>query len=136
MRSRLVVDACAAIHIVSGQDKDDALLHAVRAASVAITPMLFSSEVANGLSAYAKKGIFTTAEVIDRYGQALDLIDDVVADAEFGTEALSEAVRIQHPAYDLIYAILARRTGSALLTCDRRLAELASELGIPLALPS
>lgn len=57
-------------------------------------------------------------------------------DAEFGTEALTEGMRLQHPAYDLIYAILARRTGSALLTCDRRLANLAQELGIPLALPS
>ena len=134
MRSRVVVDACAAINIVSGQDTHDELLGAIRAASVAITPMLFTTEVANALTGYVKKGIFTAAEVIDRYGQALSLIDEVVADAEFGTEALAEAVRVEHPTYDLIYAILARRTGSALLTCDRRLAKLAQDLGIPLAL--
>jgi len=134
MRGRVVVDACAAITIVSGQDKRDVLLAAIRAANVAIAPMLFSTEVANALTGYVRKGVFTASEVIDRYGQALELVDEIVPDAEFGVEALAEASRLSHPAYDLIYAILARRTGSALLTCDRRLAKLAKGLGIPLAL--
>ncbi len=134
MRSRLVIDASAAIRIVVGQDEDGEILRSIQASAVTLAPGLFSIEVANGLSGYVRQKTLTAREVLDDYLTALGLVDDIVPDHEFGVEALAEAVRLRHPAYDLIYAILARRTGSALLTCDRRLAKLAQELGIPLAL--
>ena len=134
MSSRLVIDASAAIRIVVGQDEDSEVLRIVQASAVTLAPGLFSTEVANGLWGYVRQKILTTPEVIDSYLAALGLVDDIVPDHEFGVEALAEAARLRHPAYDLIYAILARRTGSALLTCDRRLAKLAKELGVPLAL--
>lgn len=136
MRSRLVLDASAAIRIVVGQDEDGQLLQTVEAAAVTLVPGLFCAEIANGLSGYVRQKAFAAPEAIENYVRALALVDDIVPDREFGVEALAEATRLSHPAYDLIYMILARRTGSALLTCDRRLAKLAGELGIPLAMES
>jgi len=134
MRSRLVIDASAAIRIVVGQDEDGELLQLVQAAAITLAPGLFCAEVANALSGYVRQQSFAAGEAIENYVQAIALVDDVVPDHEFGIEALSEATRLSHPAYDLVYAVLARRTASTLLTCDRRLAQLAKELGIPLAL--
>ena len=42
-------------------------------------------------------------------------------------EALSEAVRLDHSFYDMLYFVLARRTASPLLTCDHRLAQLCND---------
>lgn len=41
-----------------------------------------------------------------------------------------KAVTHDHPVDDLLYAVLARRTASAVLTRDRRLATLLGTLGI------
>jgi predicted nucleic acid-binding protein len=35
--------------------------------------------------------------------------------------------------YDLLYAVLARRRGAAVLTLDTRLRDLLAEMGIPVA---
>ena len=53
------------------------------------------------------------------------------ADRELMIEALHQAVALSHPVYDLLYAVLARRTGAGVLTCDRRLATLLDSLGVP-----
>lgn len=133
MRSRVVVDASAAMRIVTGQDTGQ-LAQALQEATVAIAPGLFTAEMANGLRAYVEKGVFTVADTVDRYEEALGLLDDIVPDREIGVEALTEAMRVHHPAYDLVYVVLARRTAAALLTLDHRLAELAPKLGVPLAI--
>jgi predicted nucleic acid-binding protein len=48
------------------------------------------------------------------------------------TEALASACRTGHPVHDQIYVILARRHAARLLIRDRRLAELAGQLGVGL----
>ncbi len=113
---------------------DDEITEALREPSIVIVPTLFVAEIANALRNYVAAGTLTRAQAIERYEEAFELVSEVVPDRDLGVEALSEGSRLSRPAYDLIYAILARRTGSALLTCDRRLAKLAKELGIPLAL--
>ncbi|MET0230124.1 MAG: hypothetical protein ABW186_04240 [Rhodanobacteraceae bacterium] len=40
----------------------------------------------------------------------------------------------QHPVYDALYLITARRTSSTLLTLDKALAELAGKLDIAVAM--
>jgi len=67
---------------------------------------------------------------LERYGEAINLIDDFISDRELATEAFTEAVRCRHPVYDLLYAVLARRTGCAILTLDQRLKTLAGQMGI------
>lgn len=71
-----------------------------------IVPSIFFSEVANGLWKYAAIETELTAD--------------------------HQAVAHRHPVYDLLYAVLARRTGAAVLTRDRRLADLLDQLGIAL----
>ena len=134
MSSRVVLDASASLRVVMGMDEGGRLTAVLKAAAVVIAPNLYASEVANGLRGYTAAGALDRPDAVDRYEEALDLVDDLVADRELGVEALGESIRCGHPAYDLVYAVLARRTGSALLTMDRRLAGLLPQLGVPLAL--
>jgi predicted nucleic acid-binding protein len=107
------------------------LVEHISAASVVAAPGLYGSEVANALWKYVKAGSIDLETALERYGEAIDLIDDFTVDRELATEALAEAVRYRHPVYDLIYAVLARRNGCALLTMDSRLKVLLVQMGIP-----
>ena len=60
----------------------------------------------------------------------MHLVDDFTSDWELTTEAITEATRYRHPVYDLLYAILARRKGCAMLTMDQRLTALVDKMGV------
>ena len=128
---RLVLDASAAVRLVMRAELAEQLLAPSAAAAVVIAPSLYASEVASALWKYVRAGTLGTESALDRYAEAIDLIDDFTADLELATEALSEAVRYGHPVYDLLYATLARRTGCGVLTLDQRLTTLLGHMGIP-----
>jgi predicted nucleic acid-binding protein len=52
------------------------------------------------------------------------------------TDALAIALAERQPMFDCLYLALARRSGRTLATFDRRLADLARQLGIPLWTPA
>jgi predicted nucleic acid-binding protein len=79
---------------------------------------------------YVKSANLDLEVALDRYGEAFALVDDFTPDSELTTEALAEAVRYRQPVYDLLYAILARRTGGIVLTMDDRLKDLLGRMGI------
>lgn len=136
MSVRIVMDASAAVRLVMGLDTDGSLAAALREAGVVIAPGIFAAEVANALRGYEAAGAIERREAIARLEESLHLVDELVPDAEMAVEALGEAMRTAHPVYDLQYAVLARRSGAALLTRDGRLGELAEQLGIPLIPPA
>ncbi len=128
---RLVLDASAAVRLVMRAELAEQLLAPIGAAAVIVAPSLYASEVANALWKYVQAGTLGIETALDRYAEAIDLIDDFTPDLELTTEALAEAARYGHPVYDLLYAILARRTGCGVLTLDRRLEALLGQMGIP-----
>lgn len=132
---RLVLDASAAVHIVLGGGQAPALLRALDDAGTVTAPGLFVAEVANALWKYHRAGHFALDETLDRYQEAAGLVDELTPDRELIDEALAEAGRRGHPVYDLLYAVLARRLGGAVLTLDQRLAGLLAEMGIAVARP-
>jgi len=127
---RLVLDASAAVRLVMRAEAVETLLEHVSDASVVVSPSLYASEVANALWKYVKSDNLTLELALERYAEAIDLIDDFTPDWELTTEALTEATRYQHPVYDMLYVILARRSGCAILTMDRRLSTLVKNMGI------
>jgi len=50
--------------------------------------------------------------------------------AELAVESLHEALRLNHPVYDLYFLVLARRNGATLLTVDEKLKRLALDCGV------
>ena len=136
MNPRVVLDAYAAVRLVMGMDESGKIREILAHAAIVIAPTLYVTEVANALRGYVRFGALDRAQAVTRYEEALALVDEPVDDRELGVEALAEAARHDHPVYDLVYGVLARRTASALLTADARLAALAPRLGIDLALGS
>ena len=135
MRSILVLDASAAIGAVRLSSSAAGVLRLCGEASSVMAPSLFASEVANGLWKYVASGSLQRDEAVDALGEALDLVDLLVPDRDLVEEALVAAVRYRHPVYDLLYAVLARRHGAAVLTLDERLRSLLAQMGVD-ALPA
>lgn len=130
--SRLVLDASAAIRLVLRGSDSQPLREELERATLVLAPSIYFSEVANGLWKYA--GIakeLTVEDCSERFGEAQMLVDEVFPDEELIVEALHQAVEHKHPVYDLLYAVLARRTGATVLTRDGRLANLLKAMGIP-----
>jgi predicted nucleic acid-binding protein len=127
---RLVLDASAAVRMVMRAEGADGLLESVATATVVAAPSLYASEVANALWKYVKAGSLDAETALERHEESINLIDAFTPDWELTTEALTEAVRFKHPVYDLLYAVLARRTGCAVLTMDERLRTLLGQMGV------
>jgi predicted nucleic acid-binding protein len=127
---RVVLDASAAVRLVMRGEAAHWLLERIAAATVVVAPGLYASEVANALWKYVHAGSLDIDSALERYQEAIHLIDDFTPDGQLTTEALSEAVRYAHPVYDLLYATLARRSGCAVLTLDERMKSLLGRMGI------
>lgn len=59
---------------------------------------------------------------------AADLVDHIEPDRTLLAEALALATHLDHPVYDCLYLVLARREVASLLSADRRLLELANKV--------
>jgi len=129
--STVVLDASAAVRIVVGPTPTT-IVAALETADEVIAPSLFAEEVANALWKYVRANVFTPADAITRLRTALALRDSTTRTTEsLLVEALNEACRLGHPVYDLVYLVAARRNAATLVTCDNKLASLASSQGIP-----
>ena len=132
MSNRWVLDASAAVRLVLREPGSEGLQERLRGASLVLVPSLYFSEVANALWKYASLAADLTPETCaERLTEAEFLVDEVVDDRELIVEAFHQAVTHGHPVYDLLYAVLARRTAARVLTRDRRLAGLLEALSIP-----
>ena len=63
-----------------------------------------------------------------RLSRAADLVDHIEPDRTLLAEALALATHLDHPVYDCLYLVLARREVALLLSTDRRLLELAKKV--------
>lgn len=126
----IVMDCCAAVEVVKGSERGRALSMLALKGEEIIAPDLFFTEATN----YAWKATVFEGkpekEMADAISHMLQLVDEFVDSFDLVPEAFSEACRYKHPAYDLFYAVLARRTGSTLFTVDERLIELCEQMGV------
>ena len=94
-------------------------------------PDLYFAEIANALWKYVRTGDLTLdeAQVMLSTGSAIP--DDVFPARELATAALATSTAFNHPAYDALYAVTARREGAAVCTIDLRLARLLGDMRVP-----
>ena len=125
---RIVLDASVAANIILRTDLAPALIEKLGQGRLVIAPTLFHSEIANMLWKYVRCGDLDKDTALARYAEAVGLVDAFEADEALATEALSAAIRYNHPVYDLLYVILARRHGCRVLTVDKRLITLVGQI--------
>jgi predicted nucleic acid-binding protein len=117
--SRAVLDASGAVHLVMNGEYASSLAAKLEAAAVVMAPDLFCSETANSLWKYVRAGELTLDLALTRFEQCMGLADSLIPERALAPEALVAAARHQHSVYDMMYAVLARRSGATVITMDR-----------------
>ena len=126
----VVIDANAALEMAFEGERGDALRDLLLQGEEAIAPSVFHSEVSNACFKYAAFGSMGEEKALVLLDRAEALVDCFYDDASLAKEALSESIRYRHPAYDMFYLVLARRTGATLFTLDRKMWALARDMHV------
>ena len=129
--TRIVIDASTAVALVIGRHPDAASALAVLdEAETVLAPRLYSTEVANALWKYARDSNLPETVAVSYLEEAVAIVQEQVDDELLSTEALVAAIRFDHPVYDALYAVLARRRGAAVITLDRKLRSLLAKMRV------
>lgn len=127
----VVLDTCAAYEIIFHGDSYEKYYDILSKADKVIAPSMFDSEVTNVMWKYAKAGYVDEENAKLSVTLAIKLVDEFTPTSELAYEVLHEALRLNHPVYDMYYMILARRNGATLLTVDEKLKRVCLDCGVP-----
>lgn len=126
--AKLVLDASAVVRIIEGSALAAELHEAVLAADLVMAPELMLTEVANALWRLQRAGQLQADSLQSRLSMAAELLDHIEPDRSLQAEALALATHLDHPVYDCLYLVLARREVANLLSADQKLLDLASKV--------
>lgn len=126
----VVLDTCAAFEIIFHGDNYNKYAEMLSKADKVIAPSMLDAEVTNVMWKYARAGYVDIENAKLSLALGIQLVDEFVPTAELAVESLHEALRLNHPVYDLYFLVLARRNGATLLTVDEKLKRLALECGV------
>ncbi len=127
-----VIDASAALGLVIPDESvDDERLQDVVRGGQLHAPAIWTFECANAFTAAVRRGRMTPAVAVRAADTLLSLRVEIHQEA--GPSALVQtALESGLSAYDAAHLDLARRSGRALLTFDRRLIGAAEAMGVEL----
>jgi len=91
---------------------------------------LYKAEITNALWKYLKAGLINKETAHEAAHLAMSLVDEYSDPAVYTHEVLNDSFRLNHSSYDMFYLALSRRTGSTLLSFDKKLNSLASREGL------
>lgn len=126
----VVLDPSAAVEISLYRPHAEAFIQLIEDALWVGSPDLFISESANVFWKYhqfEKLSIELCEKSLDR---CIQLVDEFYPTKELYLEALSISFQTEHPVYDSMYLVLARRNNATLLTRDKKLHQVATNLSI------
>ena len=126
--AKLVLDASAVVKIIEGSALAAELHEAVLAADLVMAPELMLTEVANALWRLQRAGQLQADSLQWPRSRAAELVDHIEPDRNLQAEALALATHLDHPVYECIYLVLARREVANLLSTDQKLLDLASKV--------
>jgi predicted nucleic acid-binding protein len=128
MTTRVILDASATIRILTDPEAARDLGARVESATLVMAPALMLTEVANAIWNIERAGGLGAVDPLDLLHDAGELVDHVAPDSTLLAEALALAKHLDHPVYDCLYLVLARREVAELVSCDRRLLALAERV--------
>ena len=126
----IVLDAGAATAIVRGSAEGKGFEALALEGERVIAPDFFHCEMANVAWRYNAAGLMDAEEARFLMDGALGLVDEYCSESALAREACAESLRWNHPAYDMFYLVLARRTGATLFTLDKKLMRICRDAGV------
>ena len=126
----IVLDCSAAMEMALGTEEGLCLRDLFLPEERCIAPSFLQVELANVIWKHVLKGYVDEGNMSPLFACAVSLVDEYYPDEDLLEESLREGRRMDHSVYDLLYLILARRTGATLFTCDKKLQTLCRSQGI------
>jgi predicted nucleic acid-binding protein len=130
MSAVVVLDASAAVRAVMDAAAQPGLLDRLAAAGSIVSPALMRVEAANALWKYCRAGVIGADTARERHAEICLLVHHFIDEQTLFPEALQLASDLDHPVYDAVYAVTARRHAATLLTFDRRLDQLCTSVRV------
>ena len=126
----IVLDASAALDILLGKGHSRKYKRRVEEADAVIAPEIYMSEISNAAWKYKKMANFSHEDILSLAEDGINLIDYYIPAKEIWKESLREAINNDHPVYDCLYLICARRNDAILLTRDGKLKDICKKLKV------
>lgn len=126
----IVLDCSAAVEMSRGTSRGLGFRCLMLENERVIASDLFRAEVRNTFWKYVRADLLPVDQAELLIEKTLALVDEFVPLEENAAESFAEAVRQDHPVYDLFYATLARRNAATLFTADKRLVSLCERMGL------
>lgn len=130
MSTPIVLDASAAVRAVLDASAQPRLIDRLAEAPLVLAPALLRVECANALWKYVRAGVLDKATAVERHGELTAMVHRFVDEEVLFPEALQFAADADHPVYDAVYALAARRHAATLLTFDKRVRDLCKRARI------
>ena len=131
----VVMDASAAMQIAIGSEDGLAMQSFIMQDEEVFAPDFLQMECANGFWKYVCAKELTVEEAQGYYRDAVGLVTRYVRQNDLMEEVLATAAQLNHPVYDIVYLVLARRLAATLISFDRKLIELCKQQGIACVMP-
>lgn len=125
-----MLDASAAVRAVMDAAAQPALMDELANAAVILAPALLRIEAANALWKYLGARVIDAPTAHERHAEICALVHRFVDEQPLFPEALQLAADLDHPVYDAVYAVVARRHAGTVVTFDQRLQALCQRAGI------
>lgn len=131
----VVMDPSAAVEISLYRHYAEDFINFIEDALWVGAPDLFISESTNIFWKYHQfEGL--PIELCEKsLERTIQLIDEFYPTKTLYREALSASFQTEHPVYDSMYLILARRNNATLLTRDKKMNQLAAKLAVKTFFP-
>lgn len=126
----IVLDACAAVEIVRATPVGKGLQQMMLRNERVVTCCLYRAEVGAVLRKLRRAAQISQSEAEELMEEAIRLVDEFVPIKDLMDEAFRESLRLDHPTYDMLYFVLARRTAGTLFTLDKGLINLCADHGV------
>ena len=127
----MVVDTNVFVYALVGASEFRAdSLAVLRSPTDLIVPDSFRAEFGNALWQYIQRREATLEECLEIMADVDEIIDREFSVVGFWERALQMAVHANHPVYDAVFAALAEREGTRVVTYDRRFREAFPDLTV------
>ena len=99
-------------------------------AALVLAPDTYASEITNVFWKYHVYSGLPGQACLAGIEFCLAVVDEYISSVQLCRETFFEASKTEHPVYNMLYLIVARRHHAGLLTKDKKLAELAFQSGV------
>lgn len=123
-----VLDASAAIEVFLSRPKCKELRESLASANLVVSPDLFCSEITNVFWKLRRSNQLSREDCESGVNTCLELVDDLVPMSELSQEVFAASISYNMTAYDMFYAVTARRYNGRLLTMDKKLKEAGKKM--------